>query len=111
MSAQNGNNQPDVVCRDLIQNLHSGMQGLQKFAARENVDPNTQMVKVIDASGIPRLEHKMIGNNFDAQSIRSDVTYKWSAIGEMGNEELDQLKVKNEGRMKEIEDKYFAANK
>ena len=29
----------------------------------------------------------------------------------MGNEELDQLKVKNEGRMKEIEDRYFAANK
>ena len=29
----------------------------------------------------------------------------------MGNEELDQLKVKNEGRMKEIEERYFAANK
>jgi len=88
------------------------MQGLQKFAARENVDPNTQMIKTIDATtGVARLEHKMVGNNFDAQSIKSDITYKWSAIGEMGNEELDQLKVKNEGRMKEIEDKYFAANK
>lgn len=89
------------------------MSGLQKFAARENVDPNTQMVKGArdPITGIAKLEHRMIANNFEAQSIRSDVTYKWSAIGEMGNEELDQLKAKNEGRMKEIEEKYFAANK
>jgi len=31
----------------------------------------------------------MVGNNFEAQSIKSDMTYKWSAIGEMGNEELN----------------------
>jgi hypothetical protein len=48
------------------------------------------MVKTIDPiTQIARLEHIMVGNNFDAQSVRSDMTYKWSAIGEMGNEELD----------------------
>jgi hypothetical protein len=48
------------------------------------------MVKTIDAvTGIARLDYKMVGNNFEAQSIKSDMTYKWSAIGEMGNEELN----------------------
>ena len=42
----------------------------------------------------------MIATNFEAQSIKSDVTYKWSAIGEMNNEELNQLRAKNEDRIK-----------
>ena len=39
------------------------------------------------------------------------MSYKWSAIGEMNNDELDQLKQKNAGRMKQIEENYFEANK
>ena len=70
----------------------------------ENLNPNTRIVKVVDpATGQTRLEHQQLGNNFDTQSIRSDVTYKWSAIGEMNDMELDQLKAKNEARMKQIE--------
>jgi len=38
------------------------------------------------------------------------MTYKWSAIGEMTNEELDQLRAKNEKRIKQIEERYFEAN-
>lgn len=88
------------------------MQGLQKFAARENVDPNAQIVKVIDpTTGQARLEHQMLQNNFAAQSIQSDRSYAWSAIGEMANDELDQLKAKNAARMREIEKTYLAANK
>lgn len=87
------------------------MQGLQKFAARENVDPNTQIVKVTDPStGLRKLEHQALATNFEAQSIRSDVSYKWSAIGEMTNEELDQLRAKNEQRIQQIEARYFEAN-
>ena len=62
----------------------------------QNIDPNSQIVKVVDpTTGMTRLEHKVLGTNFETQSIKSDVTYKWSAIGEMNNEELDQLKSKN----------------
>jgi len=87
------------------------MQGLQKFAARENLDPNTKIVKVTDPNtGVVRLEHQALATNFEAQSIKSDMTYKWSAIGEMTNEELDQLKSKNEKRIKQIEERYFEAN-
>lgn len=87
------------------------MQGLQKFAARENLDPNTKIVKVTDPlTGVRKLEHQALATNFDAQSIKSDVTYKWSAIGEMTNEELDQLRAKNEQRIKQIEERYFEAN-
>ena len=38
------------------------------------------------------------------------MSYKWSAVGEMNNDELDQLKIKNEQRIKQIEDRYFHAN-
>jgi len=59
-------NRPEV-CRDLIQNLHNGMQGLQKFAARENLDPNTKIVKVTDPNtGIRKLEHQALATNFEA---------------------------------------------
>lgn len=88
------------------------MQDLQKFAARENVDPNTEVVRAVDPNtGLASLQHVILKNNFEVDSIRSDMTYKLSAIGEMGNDELDQLKAKNEVRMKAIEERYFAANK
>ena len=87
------------------------MQGLEKFAARENLDPNTRVVKVTDPqTGLRRLEHQALATNFDAQSIKSDMTYKWSAIGEMTNEELYQLRAKNEQRIQQIEERYFEAN-
>ena len=88
------------------------MHDLQKFAARENVNPNTEIIRAIDPNtGLMTLQHRIVRTNFDVESIKSDMTYKLSAIGEMGNEELDQLKAKNEVRMREIEKKYFAANK
>jgi len=71
-----------------------------------------QIVKVLDPStGLTRFEHKVIGNNFETQSIKTDMTYHQSAIGEMNNDELDQLKVRNEKRIEEITERYFEANK
>ena len=35
---------------------------------------------------------------------------KWSAVGEMNNDELDKKKEKNQKRIKEIEKQYFQAN-
>jgi hypothetical protein len=52
---------------------------------------------------MPKMESHLVTKNFDAESIKSDVTYKWSAIGEMTNDELDQLKVKNTVRIDKIE--------
>ena len=45
------------------------MEGLQSFAARndQNVNPNIAIVK---ENG--QLIHKQIGNDFEAQSIRTD---------------------------------------
>lgn len=87
------------------------MQDLIKFAQRESIDPNSKIVKVIDPkTGMPKMESHLVTKNFDAESIKSDVTYKWSAIGEMTNDELDQLKVKNTVRIDKIEQKYFKSN-
>jgi len=90
-------------CKDLLQSLNTNMAGLIAHAGpreNENTNPNSQIMKVVDpVTGKIRLENKMIGNNFETQSIKSDVTYKWSAIGEMNDQELDQLKAKNEARM------------
>jgi hypothetical protein len=69
-------------------------------------------VKVVDPNtGVTRLEHKTLQANFETQSIKTDMSYKWSAIGEMNNDELDQLKAKNAARMQQIEDQYFASTK
>jgi hypothetical protein len=85
------------------------MQGLQQFAARENLDPNSRIIKV-NVSGMQKFEQQALGPNFDAQSIHTDVTYNWSAVGEMNNQELDLLDEKNKKRIKEIEKKYFYNN-
>jgi len=75
------------------------------------MDPNLQIIKVVDQeTGVSRLVHQQIGNNFDANSIRTDETYKLSAIGEMNDTELDQLKAKNAEKMKAIENQYHQAN-
>jgi hypothetical protein len=43
------------------------MHGLQKFAARENVDPNSKIVKVTDPNtGMQKLEHQALATNFEA---------------------------------------------
>lgn len=56
----------------------------------QNLNPNVQIVKVFDpVSGAWVLEQKTSGNNFDNQSVRSDVSYKMSAIGEMNTFELN----------------------
>ena len=47
------------------------------------------------------------GINYETQSIQSNVVYNQSAIGEMNFDELDQLKAKNEKRVREIEERYF----
>jgi len=88
------------------------MENLQQFVARDqNHDPNTQIMRQVDPiTGVARLEHVAVGNNFETQSIKSNISYKWSAIGEMNNDELDQLKAKNAERMREIEAQYFVAN-
>jgi len=104
---------PDVYCKDLIQSLHHGMEDLQQFAGRQdqqNLNPNTMIVKVTDpTTGQQRLEHKIIGTNFETQSIRSDMSYKWSAIGEMNDQELDQLNLRHGLRMNNLEDQYKVA--
>ena len=43
-------------------------------------------------TGEAKYVHERIGNDFDAQSIKSGVSYNWSAVGEMNNDELDTLK-------------------
>ena len=45
--------------------------------------------------------------NYETKSIKSDMTYNPSAIGDMNMDELDQLKYKNEDRINEIKSKYF----
>ena len=40
---------------------------LQKFAARENLDLNTKIVKVTDPNtGMKKLEHQALATNFEA---------------------------------------------
>lgn len=97
---------PEELCKDLIASLEHGMQGLQQFASRGDLDPNTRIVKVVDpATGVAKLEHQQIGVNFEAKTVGNE-RYQWSAIGEMNNEQLDQLKAKNEERMAKLEQKY-----
>ena len=49
----------EEVCKELIQNLEYGMQGLAKFKEGGGVDSNTRVVKVVDeTSGVARLEHQ-----------------------------------------------------
>lgn len=43
----------------------------------------------------------------DTKSIHSGITYNQSAIGEMKEQELDQLLVKNEKRIEEIKARFF----
>ena len=83
------------------------MAQLNKFAARENTDPNTQIVKVVDPeTGLSRLVHQQVSNNFETASVQSGVSYRLSAIGEMRDGELDQLKAKKEKKMEVIEENY-----
>ena len=56
-------------CKDMIQSLASGMEGLNHFAARndQNVDPNLKIMKVVDQeTGMSKLVHQQIGTNFEA---------------------------------------------
>lgn len=56
----------------------------------ENINPNQQIVKLTDPiTGTTKLVNQVIGTNFETQSIKTDMTYKWSAIGEMNDQELD----------------------
>lgn len=74
----------------MINSVNQGMQGLSHLYARENIDPNSKVVKVLDqTTGTIKLQNQALGPNFDAQSIKSDVSYQWSAVGEMNNAELD----------------------
>lgn len=61
-------------------------------------------------TGLSRLEYKQVNMNFETQSIQSGVSYRLSAIGEMKDQELDQLKEKKEKKIKVIEEKYHDAN-
>jgi hypothetical protein len=36
------------VCRELINSVHQGMAGLSHLATRENIDPNSKIIKVLD---------------------------------------------------------------
>ena len=46
------------------------MQGLQQFASKGDLDPNTRIVKVVDpATGVAKLEHQQIGVNFGAKTV------------------------------------------
>lgn len=58
---------PDRQCKQLIESLALGMEGLQQFVSKDqNVDPNVQIIKVFDpVSKTWQLEHKVIGNNFE----------------------------------------------
>lgn len=97
-----------MLCKDLISNLHLGMQGLQQFAARENVDPNSKIVKVVtdQNTGATQFQHQALGPNFEAQSVRDSARYNWSAVGEMNTQELDQLYAQNEKRLEVLEEQY-----
>lgn len=76
----------------------------------ENRNLNTQIIKVVDpVTGQSRLEQKVLGTNFETQSIQSGVSYKMSAVGEMNNEELDQLSRRNARRTQALEEAYIEA--
>ena len=71
---------------------------LNKLRGSHMVGPSFSAQKQYDATD---------GINYDTQSIQSNQVYNQSAIGEMNFDELDQLKAKNEKRIREIEEKYF----
>lgn len=71
---------------------------LNKLRGSHLVGPSFSVTKPYDATD---------GINYDTQSIQSNQVYNQSAIGEMNFDELDQLKAKNEKRVKEIEERYF----
>lgn len=71
---------------------------LNKLRGSHMVGPSYSAQKPYDATD---------GINYDTQSIQSNMVYNQSAIGEMNFDELDQLKSKNEKRIREIEEKYF----
>ena len=49
----------EELCKELIASLENGMQGLQKFAPKGELDPNTRIVKVMDpVTGVAKLEHQ-----------------------------------------------------
>ena len=81
----------DNICRELISTLATNIDELQMQVYKdENRNLNTQIIKVVDpVTGQSKLEQKVLGTNFETQSIQSGVSYKMSAVGEMNNEELD----------------------
>lgn len=50
-----------------------------------------------------KFENQALGPNFDAQSVKTNDKFAWSAVGEMNNQELDQLLAKNNDRSKVLE--------
>jgi hypothetical protein len=87
------------------------MNGLAHLGARESIDPNTKIVKTVDErTGQIRMSTQQIAINFEGQSVRSDMSYKMSAIGEMAVADLDRLMAANERKIEKIEQRYFAAN-
>ena len=67
----------DMNQKSMIQSLITGMEDLNHFVNKENkIDPNVQITKTFDP--IKKewvLEQKNSGNNFENQSVRSDVNY------------------------------------
>jgi hypothetical protein len=95
----------------MIQSLAQGMDGLQQFVGKDpTAIPDEQITKVFDPKrGVWLLEQKNSGNNFENKSVRSDVSYKMSAIGEMNNFELNQLLDVKARNMERLEAEYFEA--
>ena len=76
------------------------MRGLEHLASRAGEYDNTRVERVRDPNtGMATFDAQKVSNNFDEASIASNVSYNWSAVGEMTNDELDKLRELNERKM------------
>jgi hypothetical protein len=69
----------------LVSNMTQGMLELSSFTAKnENADPNEKIVKVIDErTGRPTLAERQTGPDFGAESVRTNQSNLWEAMGQM----------------------------
>lgn len=91
----------------MIASLAYGMRGLEHLTSHEGEYDNTRVERRLDpTTGEPVFDAQKINQNFDDASIASGVSYNWSAVGEMTNDELDKLRAINDKKMASIEAKY-----
>jgi hypothetical protein len=103
---------PEEVSRDLLQSLQKGMYDLRHLK-KENVDPHANSaVRMQQPSQMDRTYRSEYGQiNLDQLppylSMMITNPNAKEDIMNMGMDELDTLKLQNEDRIKQIEERYF----